>query len=222
MGEPPKNARGAFPWDDFDAAALLSMRSDVSLFLSDELLILEVFVTEPDKFNTDLRGAWKEKPFTEIVAKDSKNKIEALLVPSNDSSSIDPKWRHLNFLAEDGVGIPLLAKRFNVQTPHGQLAQVVCRDLRPMTELNRRWQRENTQLLQEVSKAKSERVGRTFAHGLVGSAPLSDIVAAAVDEVAKICISEALKLREGDEKAAADLLGITLEELRLKSRKRFH
>jgi len=91
-----------------------------------------------------------------------------------------------------------------------------------VTELNARWQHENSQLLNKVTQATAINTGKTFSGDLIGSAPLADILAAAVDEVARICISEALTSCGGDETRAAELLDITVAELRRRHSTSFH
>ncbi|MEJ8562792.1 hypothetical protein QTO30_17285 [Yoonia sp. GPGPB17] len=219
MDERPTDIGGEDPWRGYDAAALLAMSGDVSILLSMDSLILDVMVPEKEKFDVDLRTSWVGRTFAEIVAKDSIGKIAPLLNLNAGTSSRNDRWRHLNFVVGVAAEIPLLAKHFRVGTPYGKVRQVVCRDLRPMTELNARWQDENSRLLVEVARAKA---AKSFAGDLVGSAPLADIMTAAVDEVAKICIEQALMLRDDDEVTAAQLLGITVAELRRRRRKPFH
>lgn len=222
MDEKPKNLGAKDPWRGYDAAALLAMSGDVSILLSADSMVLDVMVPEKDKFVANLRTTWRGQAFAQIVAKDSLGKIEPLLGFDAGKSSRSGRWRHLNFLVEGADEIPLLAKHFRVETPYGNVRQVVCRDLRPMTELSARWQEENSRLLNEVAQATAVDEGVRFAGDLVGSAPLADILTAAVDEVARICISEALTSSSGDQTAAAQLLGITVAELRRLRRTSLH
>ncbi|MFG5382802.1 hypothetical protein [Yoonia sp. R2-816] len=222
MAEQPKDQRSEDPWRGYDAAALLAMSGDVSILLSADSMVLDVMVPEREKFGANLRTKWLGQAFAQIVAKDSLGKIEPLLGFNARVLSKSDRWRHLNFLV-DGTGeIPLLAKHFRVETPYGNVRQVVCRDLRPMTELNARWQDENSRLLEQVAQATATNEANTFAVDLVGSAPLADIMAAAIDEVANICIEQSLKSCDGDETAAAQLLGITVAELRRRRTTSFH
>jgi len=222
MDEKPKNLAHDYPWRGYDSTALLAMSGDVSILLSAESVVLDVMVLEKEKFGVDLRTTWHGQAFADIVAKDSLGKIEPLLGFDTGKSSRSGRWRHLNFLVEESGEIPLLAKHFRVETPYGNVRQVVCRDLRPMTELSARWQDENSQLLNQIAQANSMNQDGTFAGDLVGSAPLADILNAAVDEVARICISEALAYCGGDETAAAQLLGITLVDLRRRRKTSLH
>lgn len=225
MGEERKRPESErSPLHGYDAATLLAMSGDVSIYLSSdsESVVLDVMVTEKEKFDADLRAKWLGRRFEQIVAKDSLGKIEPLLTYDAGISSKDARWRHLNFLVEGAAEIPLLAKHFRVETPSGHVLLVVCRDLRPMTELNARWQNDYSRLFEQVAQATATNGTGTFADHLIGSAPLSDIMAAAVDEVAKLCIEEALKTCNGDEAAAAQLLCITTAELRRRRRTLAH
>lgn len=214
MGRVPIAGTGNDPWRGYDAAALLASSGDVSFLLSESNEVIDVVVPEKEKFGVDLREAWRGRAFLEIVAKDSIDKVTSLLRLDTKPPTRGDRWRHLNFAIEGEAEIPLLAKNFRVETLYGEVHQVVCRDLRPMTELNARWQNENRQLLQQVTQASSKGSLNGSVSALVGSAPLADIMAAAADEVARICIEEALRSCAGDQVAAALVLGITGTELR--------
>lgn len=222
MGDRSSQNIGEDPWSGYDAAALLATSGDVSFLLSQRGEILDVVVPEKDKFDVDLRAYWRGRAFADIVAKDSVDKVISLLNLDEQSTPRRNRWRHLNFVLEDHQDIPLLAKNFRLHTPYGQVLQIVCRDLRPMTELNARWQNENRQLLKRAEDQSSIDPLSSSADTLVGAAPLADIMAAAADEVARICIDEALRSSGGDKTAAANLLGITVKELRQRCRKSFH
>ncbi|MEY1557891.1 helix-turn-helix domain-containing protein [Yoonia sp. R2331] len=224
MGDAPIDGSGKNPWSGYDAAALLASSGDVSILLSERIEVLDVVVPEKKKFDFDLRTKWCGRGLVDIVAKDSAVKIPSLLGLDATPSVASDRWRHLNFMVESDSEIPLLAKSFRVQATFGPVHQIVCRDLRPMTELNARWQAENEKLLKQIARepAPSAEQFSASASALVGAAPLADIMAAAADEVARICIAEALRSCRGDEFAAAELLGITRLELRRRKRASLH
>lgn len=213
MGNLPIDAAGRDSWGGYDATALLASSGDVSVLLSVSNEVIDVVVPEKEKFDFDLRTKWRGRTFVDIVAKDSIGKIASLLGLNARPSTKGDRWRHLNFVVEGESEMPLLAKSFRVRTPYGQIHQVVCRDLRPITELNARWQNENGELLKQVASSPSTEPYSEAASALVGTAPLTAIMAAAADEVARICIEEALRSCGGDEAAAAQLLEISGTEL---------
>ena len=214
MVDQPNHPKGQDPWREYDAAALLAMSGDVSILLSADNVVADVIVPQKAQFDADLRAKWLGRAFEQIVARDSVGKIEPLLGLKTKMLSSADRWRHLNFVVEGAADIPLLAKHFRIETSYGYIRQVVCRDLRPMTELNAHWQNENSRLLEQVAQATAKNEANSFVGDLVGSAPLKYIMDAAVDEVARICIADALKSCNGNEIAAALLLGISPEELR--------
>lgn len=218
MGRAPNDGAGKDPWGGYDAAALLALSGDVSVLLSESNEVIDVVVPEKEKFDVDLRTTWRGRAFVDIVAKDSVGKIASLLRRDAKLPSRSDRWRHLNFVVKETMELPLLAKNFRVRTPYGHVHQVVCRDLRPMTELNARWQRENSQLIKQVADTAPTEPFSESASALIGAASLADIMSAAADEVARICIEEALRTCNGDEAAAAQLLKITRTELRRRRR----
>ncbi len=222
MGDGAKPKIQADPWREYDAAALLALSGDISILLSDEFQIRDVVVPEKDKFEIDLRKKWLGLFFGEIVASDSIAKTESLLGSDACSSKNGARWRHLNLLAEDAPDVPVLAKYFVVRTAFGDVRQVICRDLRPMTELHALWQRDRRKLNEHLERTSAANTSSLPVDELVGAAPLADIIAAAADEVARMCIEEALRSNAGDEAAAAELLSISVGELRRRSRKNLH
>lgn len=209
-------------WQGSDAAVLLALSGDLSILISEDDVILDVCEPAEGSFSVDLRDNWVGKSVTDIVSKDSAEKVNRLLGSNAATATDATRWRHLNFMAADGVEVPLLTKHFAVETPGGVIRQIVCRDLRPMTELSSRWEKENRSLLQLVNEASTTEEKAQSASDLVGAAPLADIVAAAVDEVTRICIDEALNASDGNQAKAARILGITTTELRRRMGTLFH
>lgn len=222
MDDRSSHNTGTDPQRGHDAAALLAKSGDVSFLLSPQSEILEVIVPEKQKFDVDLSTYWRGRAFADIVSKDSVGKLASLLNLDEQAEPRNERWRHLNFVLSDHEEIPLLAKNFRIRTAHGHFHQVICRDLRPMTELNARWQNENQQLLKQSAEKPSPDPLSKSAGALIGATPLADIMAAAADEVARICIEEALRSTDGNAIAAARVLGITVKELQQRRRDSHH
>ena len=55
--------------------------------------------------------------------------------------------------------------------------------------------------------------------GLVGSAPLKEILAATTDVIEKMCIEAAISLTNNNRVAAAEMLGLSRQSLYVKLRK---
>lgn len=209
-----------------DVAALIAQTSDVSFSLAPDGKVTAAVLAPGTDFAFDVMAEWVGRRFVDIVGKDSQSKVAALLGANAALTGGNTRWRHLNLLVDGRPEVPLLAKHFEFDTPDGTARRVLCRDLRPLTELNSRWQNERQQAArQKAQTAQSERAGSSMATAtsvLVGAAPLDQIVSAAVDEVVKICLEEALSSVGGNKAEAARLLGISLAELHAREKKHLH
>jgi len=121
-------------------------------------------------------------------------------------------------LPDDGIStsirgvrrIRLLGKYFRIGALSSDRRQVVCRDLRPTTEMNACSQDENNSLLEKALKRLEIDQAVISAGNLVGFAPLLYVLVVTVE----ICFDKALLVRNGDGLAAAQLFETPIAELK--------
>lgn len=129
----PKTALGNI--DAESAAALISAAADIALVIDDKGTVRDVSIADADLAN-ELAGhaTWTGKKWVDIVAADSKPKIEALLADA--AAKGQPRWRHINHPTPGGVDVPVL---FAAVRPGGPGRTVAFgRDLRAVSSLQRR------------------------------------------------------------------------------------
>lgn len=222
MTEPPDQAV-ELPLDGIAITELIVECTDLSFFLSTEKIILEVYVADNIVLPFDPQEHWVGSKFNTIIASDSQNKAKQLI---RTNAGLNPNtylWRHINFVSKDGHQIPLLTKQFIFDSSGEDLYQIVCRDLRPLTDLNARWLKETKDLMALRDRnmlSDGASLPSSSADKLVGVAPLGDIVQSAVSEIIGMCLESANKATDGDDFAAARLLGISVAEY--KDRMRQH
>jgi transcriptional regulator with GAF, ATPase, and Fis domain len=112
--------------------------------------------------------------------------------------------------------VPILVKYFGFDGLGGGRHLIVGRDLRPTIQLQQRVQ----QVLVEMEQRSEDRGHGTVrdlrlgdAAATIGERPLTQIVSETARTLERLCIDEALRRAQGNEAAAASLLGLPAEEL---------
>ena len=129
----PRTSLG--PLDADAAAGLIAAAADIALVL-DEAGIIRDLAFSHAELSREFEGpeAWLGRPWIETVARDSRPKVEALLLA--DPPAEQARWRHVNQLSARGTSIPLLCS----SAPLGEAGRRVVfgRDLRPLSQLQQR------------------------------------------------------------------------------------
>jgi len=117
------------------AAALIATAADMALILDDTGVVRDVSIAAQDLVD-DLAGhaGWSGKNWRDIVAPDSRAKVESLLADA--LSKAEPRWRHLNHRAANGPDVPILYAAIRLDAPDRIV--VFGRDLRALSSLQRR------------------------------------------------------------------------------------
>jgi transcriptional regulator PpsR len=129
----PRTALG-----DLDAeavAALVSAAADIALVLDAGGTVLDV-ACNTDEIAREVgdAGAWRGRPWADIVALDSKAKTAEMLRAAEAGQA--PAWRHLNLIAPRGGTLPVLFSTVRVGAAGRSVA--FGRDLRPIASLQQR------------------------------------------------------------------------------------
>ncbi|MGX9964711.1 transcriptional regulator PpsR [Roseomonas sp. F4] len=129
----PRTSLG--PLDADAAAGLIAAAADIALVL-DEAGIIRDLAFSHAELAREFEGpeAWLGRPWIETVAKDSRQKVEALLTA--DPPPEQARWRHVNQLSSRGTSIPLLCSTAPLGTAGRRV--VFGRDLRPLSQLQQR------------------------------------------------------------------------------------
>ena len=170
--------------DAKSAARLVQAASDMALVLDDEGTILDVVVQGDDAAAKRVRG-WRGQPWVQMVAPDSRQKVESLLRDAQAAVNADVgRWRQVNHLVEDGDELPLLysAVRLGDGLPRGKGRIVAfARDLRAMVALQRRLI--DTQQAMERDYWRSREAETRYRHLLETSAEAVLIVDGSTQKV---------------------------------------
>jgi len=121
---------------DADAAAGLVVASaDLALVLDEGGAIRDLgFGSDDLARDLDAADAWLGRPWVDIVARDSRTKVEALLGSREPPDA--PRWRHVNYVAGEGAALPMLCSV--APLGRGGRRVVFGRDLRPLSHLQQR------------------------------------------------------------------------------------
>ena len=170
--------------DAKSAARLVQAASDMALVLDHEGTILDVVVHGDDAAAKRVR-AWRGQLWVQMVAPDSRQKVESLLRDAQAAVNADvSRWRQVNHPAEDGDELPLLcsAVRLGESAPRGKGRIVAfARDLRAMVALQRRLI--DTQQAMERDYWRSREAETRYRHLLETSAEAVLIVDGSTQKV---------------------------------------
>jgi len=133
MFSAPKSLLGDL--DTEATAALITAAADIALIIDDTGIIRDLACSS-EELALSLEGqeSWLGRAWMTTVLKDSRPKVESILREA--SAKAEPRWRHLNQLAWNGDGIPILFAAMQVGA-QGRIV-VFGRDLRPVAALQQR------------------------------------------------------------------------------------
>ncbi|WFE76757.1 hypothetical protein [Roseinatronobacter sp. S2] len=175
-------------------------------------------------------SGWAGKQLKSIVCHEAWHKLDLLWSRHDDA---EPVWRHLNFMeGNEGADMPLLVRRIDGGDGRSIL---VCRDLRPVVQMQQKFSRallemeqsfEDTRWKQDLissdlNKPKGRSVANKGRANLaveqaitdVGHLPLSEILAQTGRVLEDLCIRQACEQCDYDLSKAAELLGMSSDEL---------
>ncbi len=200
------------------AQIVLSQCADLTIAVSFDMQVTGVLGSH-DVDAADFQS-WVGQNIAELVAPDSREKLRLLTDDNSASLDGEGRWRHLNFLTETGPDLPLLLKFFRFVNEGTAFHMICARDLRPMVNVQNRFQREEMTLRTQLHA--SDKGSRTPMRSCskileIVSKTNGDTVDSAVSDallnIERLCLLEALTHTNGDEPTAAHLLNISVEEL---------
>ena len=194
--------------------SLIFQCSDAVLFLSAEMTVMDV--ASSGDFDPLVLQGWEGAHLKDIIAEDSQTKIGALLNDNSVFSLDDGRWRHLNFTSGGDADLPLLVKFFRF-VHEGTATHLICaRDLRPLSNAQRKWQKQQNAMQQSYEDQLAILQERPDIDLLlndmtkrVGTLPLNELVAQALNYVERLCCTEALDRSDGKVEEAAEMLGLS-------------
>ena len=116
---------------------LLTVANDITLIVDEHGVVRDLSSSIEDQPGdaTGAPEAWIGRALIDIVAIESRPKIESMLRDVVSSGVLAPRWRQINALLEEGVGLPLAV----AAVPIGGGRSLVCgRDLRAIAALQQR------------------------------------------------------------------------------------
>lgn len=171
---------------------------------------------------------WLGKPFGAIVFPDSAEKardlLEALLTPAGaeDSGQIGG-GRHVNLSGTGGALMPFLLRAVRFGGAGQEMRLLLGKDLAPESRIQRQFQAAQQTLvrdyetrlamIQDRYRREIEASSLAEAARHVGKSPLEVILDAFVQRLRRRCALEAVGQAREDYRHAAEILGISVEEL---------
>lgn len=219
-----------------DASQFLNVirnTADVVLLLDAQRVVVDVShaAGSPAAFPRN----WVGRQFVDLLGPESLSKVDGLFTRDAGLAEGEVRWRHLNLANGTGGSIPLLLKYAGLRGDGGVTGMLLGRDLRPTVELQNRFQATHRELearleaLPEVptprtngaapvSGVATKRAGGVIVDAMIrrlGQQPLGDIMAETCRVLQRLCVTEALDRARGNHQDAAQLLGMTVEDLHL-------
>ena len=198
---------------------VLQQCADLIIKLSQDMEVVSVLGSR--EVDPAVSHGWIGKTISQLVAPDSRKKLDLLLADNSAFTNGEARWRHLNLQVDGQPNLPLLLKFFRFVN-EGTAFQMICaRDLRPMVSVQRRFQQEqlNNRVWPGPASSKTNRSVRACAEifEIIKTAeqvPIDQAVSGALANIERCCVMEALNQMDGDETRAAKLLNISIEELK--------
>lgn len=206
------------------AQVVLGQCADLTLFISYDMEVTGVLGSH-EIDGSDYQD-WVGQKLEDLVAPDSREKLSLLVDDNSASLDAEGRWRHLNLVKGGEPNLPLLLKFFRFVNEGTAFHMICARDLRPMVEVQKRFQREEMVLRNQIHSSENGYRAplRSCSKILnfVSNAKLhstDDVVSEALLNIERLCLVEALTHTDGDEARAAQLLEISVDELAGRLRK---
>ena len=168
--------------------------------------------------------AWVGRSFAEVLSQESRGKLPAIFA-ADAATSADPlRWRHVNLSCPEAAPLPVLVKYFELGQGPRRVRLIVGRDLRPTMILQARLQRAYTEMEAAFENRASVVPDISCARVIdgmfesLGRRSLGQILTETTEALETLCISEALRRTGDDVEAAAQLLGVTSDTVRSRTR----
>jgi len=194
---------------------LLVGLADILIKLNDAGKVVSIIDTAGITSGTET--GWTGKTLAAIASPESVTKIEKLIAGEAPGDEAAP-WRHINLLTTDKSNIPLLVKYFAISAGPSELRFVAGRDLRPLQQVQARFQQAAAELERRMGRRAVDRASSTGflsvagATHTLGSKPIDEIVKETAERVEQAFFAEAIRHANGDPERAAELLGLTTGE----------
>lgn len=199
--------------------SVLAAAADASFVLDADGVVLDAFAAAgfPERVLFD----WIGQSFAEIVAPDSRSKLDALLADPPGTEISGGRWRHVNLSLGDGASLPLLMRRLHLPGTAPARRILIARDLRPLQAEHERFRQaiaENSRpseppVVPQAQPDPAAAQGQSPLADLLGRQTLDAIVAETVRAIEVMCIDAALARCNGDRDRAASLLGISADDI---------
>lgn len=201
--------------------ALLVAVADVIITLDDNYVVIGA--TDHMAIDNLTLWKWTGRRLADIVAADSAPKIARMLREETPGAEGSTRWRHVNFLDAANQNLPLLVKYFQLNAGAASTRLLVCRDLRPVQDAQKRFQQALSDFDARTEAARrvadEARDPATDLSDLIGRKPFDEIVVEATEILERAFFAEALKRSGGDVAAAARLLKLSEEDFLKRLRK---
>lgn len=215
-------------------SSVIRNAADLVLLLDADRTILDL--SQASGHSLAFPKSWVGQPLTDLLGPESLSKVDGLFACDASVAGSDVRWRHLNLADGRGGSIPLLLKFAGLQGEGGATGMLLGRDLRPTVELQNRFQATHRELEARLASlpeptpslltnggrhapgAATRRAAGVIVDAMIarlGKQPLDGIVQETCRVLQRLCVTEALDRAKGDRESAANLLGMTVEDLHL-------
>lgn len=194
------------------ARELLKQALDFVLVLDEMDTVAHVFLS-PDAGEHPLARA-VGRPLRELLSIESHPKLDSLLSSNSMEEDSEYRWRHVNLLMSAEESLAVLAKYVEVKESSRTWRALLCRDLTPIGRMQKNLMKAQIEMENSVQRVQaSAATGSSPWRQQVGVAPLASIRQHWLARLEQECVREALNRCRGDVRAAALLLGVSVEQI---------
>ncbi len=204
LGEPvPRHSR-LVHLEPSQALMLVQGSADLVLVFDSNRRVLEVRAG----FGQSWPGSekWPGALLDDLMCLASRPKLSLLLADNGVGAEEVPRWRHVN-LQTGSVSFPVLLRYYGFSGPSGGTHLMIGRDLRPTVAMQDQVQRALIDL-----ERKAEALRAPAPMHQQDAMPQDRIVEETARSLERRCVDAALRLSDGDQRAAARLLDMEEDE----------
>jgi transcriptional regulator PpsR len=147
-----RTAQGVAALPEADLRWLVAAPADLVLLIDGDGVLRDAVALDSPDLQAEAQ-AWMGSPWGDVVAEDSRDRIDSLLrgswPPAGAETGLSDEpapaaWRHVNFRGQQGEDLPMLACTVRLASPSpsvpgGRLRVVAyCRDMRPLAAMQQR------------------------------------------------------------------------------------